>query len=65
MAIFPPSVREQLLDLAQDESLSEPLAQAQVRIIVDMIASMTERQAFDIYHRLTGAVMGSVTERLF
>jgi dGTP triphosphohydrolase len=55
-AIFPEYFRELL-----HEDLTNEL---RVRLVIDLIASMTERQIIDMYHRLTGLTQGSALERM-
>lgn len=54
--LFPPYYRE-LLEQPIDET-------ERTRLVIDLIASMTERQVIDTYHRLTGIAQGSVFEPL-
>ena len=51
---FPPQFRE-ALKAGSDKS---------TRIVVDMIAGMTETQAVRLYQRLKGVTLGSVLDRL-
>ena len=55
-SIFPEYYRELL-----HENLTDEL---RVRLVIDLIASMTERQIIDMYHRLTGLVQGSAVDRM-
>ncbi len=52
--IFPVGYQEQLAEAADDKEA--------VRIVADLIASMTEHQALKMHQRLTGAAPGSVMD---
>jgi dGTPase len=54
--IFPVSVQEQLGAVSTNEE--------RVRIITDLIASMTEQQALNMHLRLTGISLGSVLDAI-
>lgn len=55
--VFPQGVRE---DLVAIHSSGRPTwAQEATRLVVDLIASLTEEQAIEIHHRLTGISLGS------
>jgi dGTPase len=55
--LFPDPVREELEAVAGD-------TKAELRTVADMIAGMAERQAVDMYLRLTGVSLGSALARL-
>jgi dGTPase len=55
-SIFPEYFRELL-----HEDLTDEL---RIRLVIDLIASMTERHIIDMYHRLTGLTQGSALERM-
>ena len=52
--LLPESYREELDDARTEEE--------RIRLVVDLIASMTEQQALDMYRRLTGINLGSVLD---
>jgi dGTPase len=54
--IFPMSVQEQLEGGVPDEE--------RIRLIADLIASMTEQQILNMYLRLTGVSLGSVLDAI-
>jgi dGTPase len=53
--IFPAYYRERL-EQAEDDDTEKR------RICIDLLAGMTETQAINVYHRLTGSVLGSALE---
>jgi dGTPase len=55
-SIFPEYFRELLHEDLNDE--------VRVRLVIDLIASMTEHQIIDMYHRLIGHTQGSALERI-
>lgn len=55
--VFPIGVRENLE--AIQASGRPALTQEATRVIIDLIASLTEEQAIQVYHRLTGILLGS------
>jgi dGTPase len=55
--LFPPYYRQALLDSAND--------QERKRVVVDLIAGMTEEQAVAMHTRLTGLSLGSGLEQIF
>ncbi|HET7208162.1 MAG TPA: dNTP triphosphohydrolase [Terriglobales bacterium] len=59
--IFPAGFREALEDLSGPQREFEANAR---RIVVDLIAGMTEKQAINMFHRLTGVSLGSVLDHL-
>ena len=60
--VFPPDYRELLKRL---QALKEDTLEHSLRLVSDLIASMTERQAIHTYHRLTGTDLGSSLERTY
>jgi len=54
--IFPEYFREEL-DVSEDDS-------GKYRVIADFIASLTESQAVDLHHRLTGIAFGNGLDRI-
>lgn len=59
--IFPAGYRDQLERAEKDSSSAE---RERVRTVADLIAGMTEQQAFALYQRLTGVSLGSVLETI-
>jgi dGTPase len=61
LAMFPEDYREQLeeADEAADDN-----AHARTRVVIDLIASMTEQQALRMYQRFTGNSLGSVLDTM-
>jgi dGTPase len=59
--IFPSSVRTDILG-AMTRLRNEP--ENRVRVIIDLISSMTEVQAIELYQRLTGYSAASVLQRI-
>jgi len=59
--LFPEGYREQLELRARDASGS---SDEQTRVVIDLVASMTEQQAIRTYHKLTGVSLGSVLDPL-
>ena len=55
--LFPPYYRKALESSAND--------QEKKRVVVDLIAGMTEEQALAMYTRLTGVSVGSGLEQIF
>ncbi len=55
--VFPAGIREELLDI--HKAARPTLKQELTRMVIDLIASLTEEQAIDAYHRLTGVSLGS------
>jgi dGTPase len=53
--IFPAYYRERLEEAPNDDTEKR-------RICVDLLAAMTETQAINVHHRLTGSVLGSALE---
>jgi dGTPase len=58
-SIFPGSIRADLNKNPIDWSSKKV---TRTRIVIDLIASMTEIQAVEMYHRLTGQSFGSITQ---
>jgi len=54
LGIFPPGFREAIEQARDSDEIR--------RYIVDLIASLTERQAIDTFRRLTGVSSGSVLD---
>lgn len=54
--VFPLSARDQLLKLRSEGKDDEA---SRTRLVVDLIASMTETQALETYQKLTGLMPGS------
>jgi dGTPase len=54
--VFPLSTRDQLLKLRAEGKADDS---SRTRLVVDLIASMTETQALETYQKLTGLVPGS------
>ncbi len=61
-ASYEPHERD-VLPISVQESLNEMEPRLYPRIVADLIASMTERQAHETYLHLTGATLGSVMKR--
>jgi dGTPase len=59
--LFPISYREQL-EAIDPNQLDEEKKVAKTRLVVDVIAGMTERQSVELYGRLTGTSLGSVLD---
>ena len=57
--MLPEGYREELYRI-EDEG--EDKEQERTRIVVDLIASMTEQQALKMYQRLIGVSLGSVLD---
>jgi dGTPase len=55
--LFPPYYRRALLDASSE--------QGKKRVVVDLIAGMTEEQALAMHNRLTGVSLGSGLEQIF
>jgi dGTPase len=55
--LFPPYYRRALMDSPND--------QGKKRVVVDLIAGMTEEQALAMHNRLTGVSLGSGLEQIF
>jgi dGTPase len=55
--LFPPYYRKALEDSASDDERK--------RVVIDLIAGMTEEQAVAMYNRLTGHSLGSGLEQIF
>lgn len=64
--IFPFSSREQLENLDNKISTKNTNQnfEEEIRIIADMIASLTEQQVINLYQRLTGTSLGSVLDTI-
>jgi dGTPase len=60
--VFPASTREQLEDLDTKKMRSEEKRRSVTRIIVDLIAGMTEKHLVNMHRRLTGASLGSALD---
>jgi dGTPase len=58
--LFPPLYREELVRISDGADGADERA----RLVVDLIASMTERQAGHMFERLTGSSSGSVLDRI-
>ena len=58
LALFPNYYREKLSKVANE------LRQERLRLVVDLISGMTERQAAAMCHRLTGTIAGSPFETI-
>jgi dGTPase len=59
--LLPPYYRQRLEDV---EKTHGPATIANRRIVVDLIAGMTESQATSVYHRLNGIVLGSALDKV-
>ena len=55
LGIFPHFYREELLELRQKEKSLK----SQLRVVVDFLSSMTEKQALTMFQQLTGSSLGS------
>lgn len=55
-ALFPASARERIEEASGNH-------EAKLRVICDLIAGLTEREAIDLYRRLVGVDFGSVLDR--
>lgn len=53
---------EELQSLANSGTSSTSKLNEQVRLVIDVIAGMTEQQAVEVHHRLTGISLGSVLD---
>jgi dGTPase len=60
-AVLPDSSRE-VLEEVMDVRDEQRRHQERIRLVVDLIASMTEQQALDMHRRLTGLNLGSVLD---
>ena len=60
--LFPPGHREQVADLLREGQGSSK--EAQVRLVTDLIAGMSENQAKSMYHRLNGTNLGTVLDTI-
>jgi deoxyguanosinetriphosphate triphosphohydrolase, putative len=54
MWLLPPAYQELAKEATDDH--------ARVRLVIDLVASMTEPQAVEMYHRLTGTALGSALD---
>lgn len=61
--VLPASSREQVESL-EDMAGSTERERALTRIVVDLIASMTEKHALEMHHRLTGVSLGSALDQI-
>jgi dGTPase len=59
--LIPPYYRERLADVVREHG---PATVANRRVVVDLIAGMTESQAYALYHRLNGVVSGSALDHV-
>ena len=59
--MFPLSVQE-ILEVLDGNGV--PADQAKLRVVADFIASMTEQQAMEMFHRLKGTIPGSALESI-
>ncbi|HXJ94555.1 MAG TPA: dNTP triphosphohydrolase [Terriglobia bacterium] len=59
--LLPPYYRERLSEVLQNDGVSEPRVK---RIVIDLIAGMTEAQAIAVYQRLNGIVIGSALDNI-
>lgn len=62
--VLPASSREQVEAAFQEISNAHDRERALTRIVVDLIAGMTEKHAVDMHRRLTGVSLGSVLEHI-
>lgn len=62
--VLPASSREQVEVVFAEVTNARDRERALTRIVVDLIAGMTERHAVDMHHRLTGVSLGSVLEHI-
>lgn len=62
--VLPASSREQVEHTFKTVSGTEERERALTRIIVDLIASMTERHAIEMHRRLTGVSLGSALDHV-
>jgi len=56
-SVFPLAFKDQVTNSRGDAALT-------TRIITDIVSGMTERQAVEMYHRLTGVELGSIFDTL-
>src|SRR2546430_17271763 len=68
-AVSKPEPRRELIPLRLHNELDEvgataPKGVAEVRLVVDVIASLTDDQAASLYQRLTGVSSGSIVGRI-
>jgi dGTP triphosphohydrolase len=59
--LLPPYYREKLKELPSKIVVGGPKVR---RIVIDLIAGMTEGQAVAVYHRLNGFVIGSALDKI-
>jgi dGTPase len=62
--VLPASSREEVESVTAEVSNSRDRERALTRIIVDLIAGMTEKHAADMHRRLTGVSLGSALEHI-
>ena len=60
--LFPTGSRSRMEDLIRDGRYDSP--EERVRVVVDLIAGMTEHQAISMYQRLTGIRLGTVMDAI-
>ena len=60
--IFPTGSKSRMEELTRDGQCNSP--DARVRVVVDLIAGMTEHQAVSMYQRLTGVWLGTVMDTI-
>lgn len=62
-ALFPPFFRDRARTLHEENAESgEMPAKERVRLVSDTISSMTDKQAFLVYHQFTGSGLGSMLD---
>ena len=60
--LLPPRYAEELSRMEHQADNNEKRKQARVRVIVDFLSRLTEQQSLDLYTRLTGTALGSITD---
>ena len=60
--MFPAGSRSRMEELIRDGRYDSP--EERVRVVVDLIAGMTEHQAISMYQRLTGIRLGTVMDAI-
>jgi dGTPase len=64
--IFPPLYDERLKTIKKTEETNPSEASTErIRLVMDVIASMTEQQAIAFHQRLSGAMSGLLSDRIF
>lgn len=63
-SIFPTKARDDLALVSEETHDAKDLDVARIRVVVDLIASMTEEQAIRLFRRVSGSALGSITDAL-